>query len=374
MRFDELNTPITTYEYVDFQKYFAPMQITEEQKEKRTETAHDLFFDFLMLFALIQQSIEDGDLDYLFILQQFQDMYADTVSKYARTDDYTREYVDSFTRETMDTTWSHLDLSDENSYWLSNERASILALNESNTINNYEEFQKAIDDGMNVKIWKTQKDNRVRDSHRELEGQKIGINEYFHVGSSELLFPRDYVHCSNIRDIAGCRCYAKTAYDPKFEEVTKEEHKTLSPGRHDVTNEYKTNATPNSGKKTKDKNFVDVEGEEEMGNYVYSTFGGNIRFLEEKNEDDFNPDYLWNGKYWDLKTTSTELSANSAIRKGLKQIRNNPGGVMLNYVGRNINEEKLLEVMDKRMQWCNYSSVDIMARFDDFYKVWRYIK
>ena len=53
MRIDELNTPVTKYEYSDFASYYEPMQITKEQKEKRTETAHDLWYVFLMFFTML---------------------------------------------------------------------------------------------------------------------------------------------------------------------------------------------------------------------------------------------------------------------------------------------------------------------------------
>ncbi|MGN0649387.1 MAG: hypothetical protein ACI4KM_03040 [Oscillospiraceae bacterium] len=40
-------------------------------------------------------------------------------------------------------------------------------------------------------------------------------------------------------------------------------------------------------------------------------------------------DYIWNGELWDLKTATTEKSANGLIRKGLQQIAQNPGGYSL---------------------------------------------
>lgn len=68
-------------------------------------------------------------------------------------------------------------------------------------------------------------------------------------------------------------------------------------------------------------------------------------------------DYIWNGKYWDLKSTSTEKSANSAIRHGLQQIKENPGGIILNYRDNKI---AIDEVIEKRMKWSKLEQVDIM--------------
>ena len=44
-----------------------------------------------------------------------------------------------------------------------------------------------------------------------------------------------------------------------------------------------------------------------------------------------SPDYIWNGKMWDLKTLQTVKAIDSALRHGVKQIKNNPGGILLNF-------------------------------------------
>ena len=70
------------------------------------------------------------------------------------------------------------------------------------------------------------------------------------------------------------------------------------------------------------------------------------------------PDYLWNEKYWELKTTTTEKSANSAIRKGIKQISNNPGGIILNYENE-IDLQKTIEVIEKRIKGSKAEDIKI---------------
>lgn len=99
--------------------------------------------------------------------------------------------------------------------------------------------------------------------------------------------------------------------------------------------------------------------------------------LDEINKDKISTaDYEWRGKLWDLKTTSTEKSANGAIRHGLKQIYGNPGGIILGYRGREIDLKVLDEIICKRLWWCeNHPSLDIMIVLDDeTVKVWRYAK
>lgn len=220
---DELNSITTEYEEVDIDTYFEPMDITEEQKEERKKAAEDLWWVLLLMFGLIKQSIEDGDLDYAFIYETFKESYTDVVSKYADLDWYIDLYIDKFTRNTLDTTWKNIDLAQPDSFWTSNRRAVGIAVNQANVILNYEDLLGAIREGKNVKVWHTQRDNRVRKEHALLEGKKVGILDFFSVGESLLQFACDELHCTNVRDIANCRCYCKAEYDPKYKKATEEE-------------------------------------------------------------------------------------------------------------------------------------------------------
>jgi len=84
-------------------------------------------------------------------------------------------------------------------------------------------------------------------------------------------------------------------------------------------------------------------------------------------------DYLWRGKLWDLKTVTTEKAANFAVRKGMKQIRENPGGIILDYRGASIDLDVLAEVIKKRLQWRKEQfAMDIMIILDGQVLVWRY--
>ena len=77
-------------------------------------------------------------------------------------------------------------------------------------------------------------------------------------------------------------------------------------------------------------------------------FGGKIVLLKESNEQGKKtPDYLWKGKGWEQKTISTAKAADSALRGALKQIAENPGGVVFE-CGGNINADDLIKVLDSR--------------------------
>ena len=72
------------------------------------------------------------------------------------------------------------------------------------------------------------------------------------------------------------------------------------------------------------------------------------------------PDYLWNGKMWELKTLSTEKAVDSALRKGLKQIIENPGGIILNYVGDSLSKSLLEQYIITRMKRSGKGTTDLI--------------
>lgn len=100
--------------------------------------------------------------------------------------------------------------------------------------------------------------------------------------------------------------------------------------------------------------------------WLHKNLGGDIVLLNEVNTyKAMTPDYLWNGKMWDLKTASTEKSANSAIRHGLKQIQENPGGIILNYEKNEISVDLLKEILQKRLNASATQNVDIVVLAND---------
>lgn len=147
----------------------------------------------------------------------------------------------------------------------------------------------------------------------------------------------------------------------------------------DVSAEYAERATPGEGTITQDDGYdTDRHTEEtKIAEWLRSKFGGDIRLLNESKVDhEKRADLLWRGKLWDLKTASTEKAANTAIKRGLQQIRPNPGGIILDYKDIEISMDLLKQVIDKRMEWLSEGeTVDIMiVRNGEVVKVLRYKK
>lgn len=107
---------------------------------------------------------------------------------------------------------------------------------------------------------------------------------------------------------------------------------TLPDGVKDITAEFLRNSTPCKGSITEEPGFVNQNGEREGAQWIHSTFGGNIELLGEI-LGKLNPDYRWNGKCWDLKTTSSsvENTIEGLLRRGFAQIESNSGGILLDF-------------------------------------------
>lgn len=144
----------------------------------------------------------------------------------------------------------------------------------------------------------------------------------------------------------------------------------------DVTEEYKNRATPGDGSLTYDDSYNSKAHKEEIAfaQWLHNKMGGDIHLLNESKEDGVKmPDYIWNNKLWDLKTISNEKAANSAVRKGINQIFDNPGGIILDCRKFSVEEKTLLGVIEKRMKWHRDIDVDIMiVKSDSDVQIIRY--
>ena len=198
-KIDELNNLNTYTGQIDWRKFYDAMDLPEERERERVIVADKLFALFLALFVLVE-SVQDYEICYLY----FEDGLRQIVDKYGFLDAYSTLYIERFAHDYLDVTFNRMNESD---YWTSDDRAILASLNESNAIVEYDELQDAIENGCEFKIWRTENDNKVRPTHRVMEGKKIPIDEFFIVGNEQLLYPRDEVNCEDLREIASCRCH-----------------------------------------------------------------------------------------------------------------------------------------------------------------------
>lgn len=238
------------------------------------------------------------------------------------------------------------------------------------------------------KEWLATLDGRTRHSHAALDGEKVGTDEKF---SNGCRFPGDPQ--GRPGEVYNCRCTMVAALDdvdtsgaqrrtrdgliPDMTYAQWEASKQGYSGRQlspyniggngktaeDVTKKYLDSAKPRMGKVRYERGYH-IKGhkaEIEVANQLRDQFGGKIVLLKEARTPGIKtPDMLWKGKQWEIKSISTEKAADSALRKAIKQIQGNQGGVIFD-IADGLDKQKLIDVLDARATRSKSFNADIIA-------------
>lgn len=195
MKFDELN---------QLKRFFSTMEISEDEKKKRTDLAYLLYDAIYFTFALIkvEKDIEERNFTKnALVIDQYketlQHRIEDALEGIPHEDDYVPKLVDDI----MGTTDRHPD----DPYYLSQDRALLIAQNEANTAYNHYDYVNAKAGGKEYKTWVTEGDERVRETHVEVDMMRIPIDDMFHVGNDEMRYPHDFMYGS-AENLVNCRC------------------------------------------------------------------------------------------------------------------------------------------------------------------------
>lgn len=188
------------------------MELSEEEKRRREDLANELLILFLLLFNEIEaERLIHGDLsnvDITYFKEMLYRQYCDKVDVYillllallGNTDEIEEE-IRQRTSFIVDTT-----LKFEDEFYTSKDRAIMLAENETNYVGNYTDYHTAKYQGYRHKQWLTMRDEKVRISHALVDGQTVGIDEYFKVGGYEMLYPMDTSKGAPLSETQNCRC------------------------------------------------------------------------------------------------------------------------------------------------------------------------
>ena len=199
--FDELKTIRSELDEIsalrEIEKYFSEMELPEEEIEKRISVAnafqrffHGLFLSMLTGEAIREKYIDEIRSEYIRICDRF-----DLIPNMA--------HIDRLAETIVDNTLQNIDTE----FYTSIGRSINIAETETNNSANYDDLQDAISNGYTQKTWVSQKDNRVRETHKSVDGTTIGINDFFEVGEALMLFPCDEENAWDFPDeLCGCRC------------------------------------------------------------------------------------------------------------------------------------------------------------------------
>ena len=201
MTWDELNELVGYRKSEPHNKYFKPMQISAVQKRKRIRLAEqidDIFIALLSEYFYADQlnTVVKSD-----IYERTRLEYLGAIEKNVLPDEYIINHATTTITNTIEVLLRHR----EDPYFYSKDRARAIAQNEANSIFNYTEYEDAIKN-KHFKTWNTIMDGRERDSHAEVNGITIPINEPFQLRGGYLQYPRDDSLDVSDDEIAGCRC------------------------------------------------------------------------------------------------------------------------------------------------------------------------
>lgn len=205
LSFDEINKIVGYKKSISVDDYFKPMVLSVEQKAERKKLAirfDEVFIEcMIMLFTMYQYKKYNWEM----FRKSFRDSYLDALGDFFIIDSVIRLRAEKLADDVTDASKRHLTNPNESDkskyYYFSADRSRVISNNEANVVYDYKDFMDSVDKGMKEKTWRTMKDEFVRDSHKDLEGMTIPINEYFQNG---LLYPHDIN--GDESEVLGCRC------------------------------------------------------------------------------------------------------------------------------------------------------------------------
>ena len=146
----------------------------------------------------------------------------------------------------------------------------------------------------------------------------------------------------------------------------------------DVLAEYQRNAKPGAGTLTYGESYRIAHHAEEIktAQWLHENLGGDIVLLAESSvKYEKRADYLWDGKYWELKSISTAKAADSALRSAVKQLGSPAGGVILNCGDNIVLLDDLKKTIENRIKRSCDFDVDILVlKGDKTFEAYRYKK
>lgn len=201
MTWDELNQLVGYNISEPFDEYYAPMKLTEKQKRQRMDLAERLDDVFIALLAEFFYADQIGAIVSSDIYERTRESYMDAVRQSVEPDYYILNHGIELIAATIAVLMRHQD----EPYFYSEDRARVIAENDSNSIWNHTEYEEAVKN-KHYKTWHTIMDGKERESHAEVNGLTIPINDVFHLQGGDCYYPRSDELGLSDDEIVNCRC------------------------------------------------------------------------------------------------------------------------------------------------------------------------
>lgn len=200
---DELNLPdrdsyVNKTDNAFFDAFFDVIPFHKDERIKVADEIEDAVEEMYDLFYILRPF--DSDL----VIDTLKNALRPIVYNNGYYDEEMEKYISDLSELIVLSTVEH----SSEPYFFSNDRAINIGANEALSIMNYRELHEAIDKGYKNKTWVTMEDNRVRDTHVEVDRITIPIKDKFVVGNHLLSMPHDFTMMDIApEEIVGCRCY-----------------------------------------------------------------------------------------------------------------------------------------------------------------------
>lgn len=140
----------------------------------------------------------------------------------------------------------------------------------------------------------------------------------------------------------------------------------------DATRLFFNEATPYKGNIDYEKGTIlkNKQSEIVVANILHNSLGGDILIRKESKIDGIKtPDYRWLETDWELKSPEGIGGVDGLIRKGIKQIRNNPGGIILDFSNNDYSLADVLEMISYRVSRSGSNSMPLNIMIIDNNKI-----
>ena len=201
LSFDELNRLGIERRSVPYREWFSAINLPKARIARRVEIAEAVesaVMDWMYFVAVMLD--ENG----YFNTAMATNVLNEALHEAVPVDD--ESYLDIWLRDLAQELTDSTQRNIADPYFLSEDRATVIAENQAQTIAGYEEYEDAEMRGFTFKTWHGMLDNRERETHVESEGQTVPINEDFFVGENSYFImpcvpseagadPEEYVNC-----------------------------------------------------------------------------------------------------------------------------------------------------------------------------------
>jgi len=201
MTFDELNQ-LVPKQNIPMEQYFGEMGLTNEQERKRLDLAERLEEEFIDILAWVFYTAQNRAVSESVVEERFREALLNSTDEEVMNLSRTEEIIDTVAKEVAKTTVDRRNTP----FFLSEERAYLLAEDNANTLFNYYDFEQALSQNKSMKQWLTILDGRERQTHNLADGMIAVVEQPFEVGDSLLMFPKDTSLGASPEEIIGCRC------------------------------------------------------------------------------------------------------------------------------------------------------------------------